>query len=60
MVGTSNHEERGAAIKRSLEHIIEAIDLLDAHEGPPDAAAHLELARQRLSEVMNQRESRLD
>jgi hypothetical protein len=40
------------AIKRSLALVTEAMDLLDAHDGPPDAAAHLAFAQQRLREVV--------
>ena len=52
MVGASNHEERIAAISRSLKLIIQAMDILDGYDGPPDALVHLELARQRLTEVV--------
>lgn len=52
MVGASKDEKRMAAICRSLELVIEAMDLLDAYDGPPDAAVHLELARKRLTEVL--------
>ena len=36
------------ALRRALSLVLEAIDVLDAHGGPPDAAAHLELVRHRL------------
>lgn len=36
------------AIRRALELVTEAMDLLDAHGGAPDAAAHLALAQQDL------------
>jgi hypothetical protein len=36
------------AIRRALANVTEALDLLDAHDGPPDAAAHLSLAQERL------------
>lgn len=55
MVGASNSEERLVAISRSLKLVIEAMDLLDAYDGPADAAAHLELARQRLCEGVKER-----
>lgn len=36
--------EASAPLKRALRLATEALDLLDAYCGPPDAAAHLELA----------------
>lgn len=45
------------AIKRSLALVTEAMDLLDAHSGPPDAAAHLALAQQRLREIAAEHDS---
>ena len=39
------------AVKRALLLITEAMDLLDAHNGPPEAAAHLDLAQQILRKV---------
>ena len=41
-----------AAIKRAAELISEALDLLDGHGGPAEAAAHLDLALQRLREAL--------
>jgi hypothetical protein len=46
--GTKNE----AAVRRALELITEAMDVLDAHDGPPDAAAHLSLAQERLREAV--------
>lgn len=40
------------AVRRALELVTEALDLLDAHGGPPDAAAHLSLAQERLREAI--------
>ena len=37
-----------AAITRVLALVTEAMDIMDAHGGPPDAAAHLDLAQQAL------------
>lgn len=34
------------ALERSLALVVEAIDLMDAYGGPPDAVAHLCLARE--------------
>jgi hypothetical protein len=63
---TLEHDERRAeprmpskvatktlAVKRALALVTEAMDLLDAHVGPPDAAAHLELAQQKLREELS-------
>ena len=44
----SNKEDRRAAVRRALALVTEAMDLLDAHGAPPDAAAHLELALEKL------------
>ena len=43
---------QGAAIRRALTLITEAMDLLDAHDGPPDAAAHLDLAQDRIRKFL--------
>jgi hypothetical protein len=40
------------AIKRALALTTEALDLIDAHGGPADAAAHLDCARDRLQESL--------
>ena len=50
MVRQTKESER--AIKRALALVTEAIDLLDAHDGPADAAANLALAQDRLRQVM--------
>jgi hypothetical protein len=36
------------ALRRALTLVTEAMDLLDAYEGPPEAAAHLAMAQQQL------------
>jgi hypothetical protein len=46
MVGQTKVRER--AINRALALVTEAIDLIDAHDGPADAAANLALAQDRL------------
>lgn len=48
MAGSSEGDLHLNAVRRSLKCIVFAIDLLDAHGGPPEATAHLELARQML------------
>jgi hypothetical protein len=46
MTGNSENSRRGAAIKRAVAMVSEAMDVLDAHGGPAEAAAHLDLALQ--------------
>lgn len=48
MAGESEGDRRAAANRRALELITEALDLLDAHGGSAEAAAYLELAREKL------------
>ena len=45
-------EKAEVAIKQALALVVEAIDLLDAHDGPADAAAHLSFAQERLREAL--------
>ena len=52
MAGGSNDVHRQAAIERALRITTEAMDILDAHRGPAEAAAHLELARQHLRQEL--------
>jgi hypothetical protein len=52
MAGGSGDQKRQAAIRRALGMAAEAMDLLDAHDGPAEAAAHFDLARQRLQEEL--------
>lgn len=47
-MGGSEEERRRAAAMRVLELLTEAIDLMDAHELPPQAGAHVDLGRQQL------------
>jgi hypothetical protein len=51
MSAVSNKRE--AAIRRALELVTEAIDLLDAHDGPPDATANLSLAQEQLRQILS-------
>jgi len=44
--------ENDGPIKRALELVTEAMDLLDAYDGPADAAAHLSLAQERLRRTL--------
>jgi hypothetical protein len=48
MTGESDRSLRARANERVLALVAEALDLIDAHGLPADAAAHLELARERL------------
>ena len=43
------------AFDRALKLVTEAMDILDAHGGPPEAAAHLSLAQDRLRQVVQGR-----
>lgn len=54
MAVEGNDGPRLRAIHRAIELVTEAIDLIDAHGGPADAAAHLELALHRLREDLEQ------
>ena len=45
-------DKNEAALRRALALVLEAMDLLDAHDGPPEAAAHLGLARERLRQAV--------
>jgi hypothetical protein len=42
-----------AALRRALALIVEALDLLDAHSGPPEVTGYLDLASQRLREALS-------
>ena len=48
MTGVSDQGPAQAATARARALVTEALDLLDAHGGRPEAAAHLELALQEL------------
>lgn len=49
-----DHERRTKAIRRAMELVIAAMDLVDAHGGPADAAAHLDVALHKLREALDQ------
>lgn len=51
MAGKRNQTQE-KAIRRALLLLTEAMDLLDAHDGPPEAAAHLAMAQQQLRQVL--------
>jgi hypothetical protein len=48
MVSRTDATKREAAILRAVEMVTSALDLLDAHSGPPEASAHLALALESL------------
>lgn len=50
MDGGKASDRRKAAIRRASALLTEALDLLDAHGGPAEATAHLDLALQKLRE----------
>jgi len=54
MPGSSTPKRRDAALKRATALMTEALDLLDAHAGPPEATAHLDLALQKVREAAKQ------
>jgi hypothetical protein len=51
MTGDSNKGENRAALDRAAALVVEALDLLDAYDGPPQAAAYLQLALSELAEA---------
>lgn len=52
MAGGRNQVQREKALKRSLELVTEAMDLLDAHGSDPQAAAYLAMAQQQLRKTL--------
>ena len=46
MPRSDDRKKRG--LKEALALVTEALDLLDAYDGPPEAAAHLSLAQEQL------------
>lgn len=48
MPGKRQKSSQEAVINRATALIAEALDLIDGYGGPPEAAAHLELALERL------------
>lgn len=51
MAASGADGQRQEAIARAIELVTRAMDLLDAHAGPAQAAAYLELALQVLAEA---------
>jgi hypothetical protein len=47
-------DKNDAAIKHALALVSEALDLLDAHGGPVDAAAHLNMAQARIRQALQE------
>jgi hypothetical protein len=54
MASAREDSKRTAALRRALALTTEAQDLLDAHGGPPDATAYLDLCRRVLQEALAQ------
>jgi hypothetical protein len=52
MAGSTSSNRREPALKRAAALITEALDLLDGNGGPADAAAHLDLALERVREAL--------
>ncbi|MBA3525822.1 MAG: hypothetical protein H0T82_02720 [Sphingomonas sp.] len=44
MPGESDKNRPYRALRRATALVTKALDLLDAHDGPPEATAHLDLA----------------
>lgn len=55
MAGDRPTELQVAAFERAVALMVEALDLLDGHGGPPDAVAHLEMALSRLRDAWHTR-----
>ena len=53
MANSEENELRVRALKRALEMVTAAVDLLDAHRGPAETAAHLHVALQQLREEIS-------
>jgi len=52
MAGEESDDRQATVVRRAATLVTEAMDLLDAHGGAPDAAAHLDLALASLRRVM--------
>lgn len=50
MAGREVEDRRRAAMRRASALVSEALDLIDGHDGPAEAAAHLDLALEKLRE----------
>lgn len=46
------NEKLESAMTRALKLVTEAMDLLDAHGGPPDASAHLAMVQAQLRQAI--------
>ena len=57
MTGGGARSHAGA-MKRALELVTEAMDLLDAHDGGPELTAHLSLVQDRLRRIVGERRKR--
>jgi len=42
------------AIRRALQLVTEAMDLLDGHGGAPDASAHLSIVQEQLRQALRE------
>ena len=54
MAGSTSSDRRELALLRAAKRMTEALDLLDANGGPAEAAAHLDLALQKVREELKQ------
>ena len=53
MAGEESDDLQAKAVLRAAMLVTEAMDLLDAHGGSPEAAAHLDLALASLRQALN-------
>ena len=53
MAGERAEDRRKKSLKRALQLVTEAMDLLDAHGSEPQAAAYLALAQQHLRTTLS-------
>ena len=54
MAGEELEDWQAKAVRRAAILVTEAMDLLDAHGGAPDAAAHLDLALESLRQAIRE------
>jgi len=56
MAGEESDDRQTKAVYRAAMLVTEAMDLLDAHGGPPEASAHLDLALVSLRQAIREAE----
>ena len=53
MAGQRDELQQSSALRRAVALVTEAMDLLDAHGGVPDAAVHLAVAQQQMRQALS-------